>query len=177
MYALNIWYCLPSIYSTLNIIETQLSSFVLAPSKHSSGQREGKAVVSARGDLCQRNPCQRLEGLWKQLAGLALPQSELTAGVQTPREQLAISTEKNSTVHSRTALSHEENQADQVFPTFRKCNAVLISTHHLSYSVVAQPFDQPWGGYRHLYLLGRKMRWKTTLKCVGFIFTFLPSSN
>lgn len=155
LYALNIWYCLPSSYGTLNIIETQLSSFVLAPSKHSPGQREGKAVVSARGDLCQRNPCQRLEGLWKQLAGLALPQSELTAGVLTPREQLAISTEKNSTILSRNQ-SHEENQADEVFPTFRKCNAVLISTHHLSYSVVAQPFDQPWrGGVTQTFILIR----------------------
>lgn len=75
---------------TLNIIKTQLSSFVLAPSKHSSGQRESKAVVPACGDLCQRNACQRLEGLGEQLAGLSLPQAELPAGVLTPREQLAI---------------------------------------------------------------------------------------
>lgn len=39
----------------------------------------------------------------------------------------------------------EWNRTDEVFPTFRKCNAVLISAHHLSYSVVTQPFDQPWG--------------------------------
>lgn len=58
-------------------------------------------MVAACGDLCQRNPCQRLEGLGEQLAGLSLPQSELTTGVLTPREQLTIYMEKNGTVLSR----------------------------------------------------------------------------
>lgn len=75
---------------TLFVIETQLTSFILAPAKHSSRQREGEAVVSPRRYLCERNPCQRLEGLREQLAGLSFPQTELAVGVLTPREQLAI---------------------------------------------------------------------------------------
>lgn len=80
---------------TLFIIETQLSSFVLAPTKHSSGQGESKAVVSSSCYLCQRNSCQRLDWLRKQLAGLPFPQTELAAGVLAPCEQLAILKEKN----------------------------------------------------------------------------------
>lgn len=81
---------------TLFIIKTQLPSFVLAPAKHSPRQREGKAVVSPRRDLCQRNPRQRLEGLREQLAGLPLPQTELAVGVLAPCEQLAIFTKGES---------------------------------------------------------------------------------
>lgn len=75
---------------TLFVIETQLSSFVLAPAEYSSGQGESKAVVSPGGYLCQRNARQRLEGVREQLAGLPLPESELPAGVLAPREQLTI---------------------------------------------------------------------------------------
>lgn len=86
----------PAVY-TLFIIETQLSSFVLSPTKHSSGQGESKAVVSSSCYLCQRNSCQRLERLREQLAGLPFPQTELATGVLAPREQLAILKEKNRT--------------------------------------------------------------------------------
>lgn len=157
-------YCLPSIYGTLNIIETQLSSFVLAPSKHSSGQREGKAVVSARGDLCQRNPCQRLDGLWKQLAGLALPQSELTAGVLTPREQLTISTENNSTVHSRTALSLTEKT--KLVKSFLPLESAMQCWFpHITWAIRwshSLLINLEGRRCRHLYLLCTKMCWKIT---------------
>lgn len=75
---------------TLFVVETQLSSFVLAPAEYSSGQGESEAVVSPGRYLRQRNPRQRLEGMREQLAGLPLPEAELAAGVLAPREQLTI---------------------------------------------------------------------------------------
>lgn len=101
----------------LFIIETQLSSSVLSPTKHSSGQGERKAVISTSGYLCQRNSRQRLQRMREQLTGLSFTQSKLATGVLAPREQLAIS---------------------------RKCDAVLIPTHYLRDAVVTQPFHQPW---------------------------------
>lgn len=81
---------------TLFIVETQLPSFVLAPAKHSPRQREGEAVVSSCRYLGQRNPCQGLERLRQQLAGLPFAQTQLAVGVLPPREQLTIFTRGES---------------------------------------------------------------------------------
>lgn len=83
-------FLLQQLIITLFVIETQLSGFVFAPTKHGARQGESEAVVSPSGYLRQGNSCQRLEGMREQLARLSFPETELTAGVLAPREQLAI---------------------------------------------------------------------------------------
>lgn len=75
---------------TLFIVEPQLTSLVFAPAKHSSRQGERKTVVSPRGYLSQRDSCQGLDRGRRQLAGLSFAQTQLTAAVLAPCEQLAI---------------------------------------------------------------------------------------
>lgn len=102
-------HCNKKNFLTWNISATegQLPHIITSPSKWSSSQGEGKAVVPTCSHLCQGNAIQGLHLLRAFLGRELLPQAKLPMAVAAPGKQLAIYKNKEEKVKTIPTMDYQ----------------------------------------------------------------------